>query len=70
MFPETKSGETSGLSENKTNWDHTLSVYCLPHQAVIRKDAETTKLKIVCNASVKETKNGTSLNECYTPGHL
>ena len=36
----------------------------MPHQVVIRKDAETTKLRIVYDASAKEGKNGTSLNDC------
>ena len=43
-------------------------VYYLPHQAVIRKDTETTKLRIVYDVSAKESKNGTSLNDCLYTG--
>ena len=43
-------------------------VHYLPHQAVIRKDAVTTKLRIVYDASLKESKSGTSLNDCLHVG--
>ena len=44
------------------------NVHYLLHQAVIRRDAETTKLRMVYDASSKETKNGTSLNDCLHTG--
>ena len=44
------------------------NVHCLPHHAVIRRDAETTKLRIVYDTSSKETKNGTFLNDCLHMG--
>ena len=43
-------------------------VHYLPHQTVIRKDAETTKLRIVYDASAKEVQNGTSMNDCLHTG--
>jgi hypothetical protein len=45
-------------------------LHYLPHQVVIRKDAETTKIRIVYDASAKESKNGTSLNNCLHTGPI
>ena len=55
---------SSGVIERVTDLEGACKVHYLPHQTVIRKDAETTKLRIVYDASVKEVKNGTSLNDC------
>ena len=43
-------------------------VHYLAHRAVIRELAETTKVRIVFDASCKETKNGVSLNDCLHVG--
>ena len=40
----------------------------MPHHAVIRNDAETTKIRIVFDASSKESRVGTSLNDCLHVG--
>ena len=54
----------SGVIERVAELQGACKVYYLPHQAVIRKDAETAKLRIVYDASAKEGKNGISLNDC------
>jgi hypothetical protein len=42
--------------------------FYLPHKAVIRESAETTKLRIVYDASARENENVPSLNECLETG--
>ena len=44
------------------------NVYYLLHHAVIHRDAETTKLRIVYEISSKEAKNWTSPNDCLHTG--
>ena len=40
----------------------------LPHEAVIRETAASTKLRVVCDASARACDNVPSLNECLNPG--
>ena len=58
----------AGVIERVYQSDEGGKVHYLPHQAVIRKEAETTKLRVVFDASSKEGKRGTSLNDCLHVG--
>ena len=42
--------------------------FYIPHRAVIRENAETTKLRIVYDASARENPSQPSLNDCLHPG--
>ena len=42
----------------------------MPHKAVVREAAETTKLRIVYDASTKSSSKSVSLNECFETGPL
>jgi hypothetical protein len=42
--------------------------FYLPHKGVTRKDAESTKLRVVYDASARENVNQPSLNDCLHPG--
>ena len=42
--------------------------FYIPHKAVIRPDAESTKLRVVYDASAKAHDGAPSLNECLHPG--
>ena len=57
-----------GIVEPVAELEKANKVHYLPHQAVIRKDAVTTKVRIVYDASSKESKIGTSLNDCLHVG--
>ena len=60
--------EHTGIVEPVAELEKANKVHYLPHQAVIRKDAATTKVRIVYDASSKETKTGTLLNDCLRVG--
>ena len=42
--------------------------FCLPHKYVVKEKAETTKLRIVYDASARATTDSPSLNECLNSG--
>ena len=41
--------------------------YYLPHKGVVKQSAETTKLRVVYDASAKESSDKPSLNDCLYP---
>ena len=42
--------------------------FYIPHRAVVRENAETTKLRVVYDASARASDDAPSLNECLHPG--
>ena len=42
--------------------------FYIPHKEIVKKSAETTKLRIVYEASAKESNSQPSLNDCLHPG--
>ena len=57
-----------GIVEQTTDLELAAETHYLPHMAVIREEAETTKVRIVFNATSKDKKQGTSLNDCLHIG--
>ena len=57
-----------GVIETVNGLEPAKKISYLPHMAVVRKDAETTKVRVVFDASCKERKSGTSLNDCLHVG--
>ena len=45
-------------------------VHYLSHHAVVRKDALTTKVRVVMDGSAKVKANAPSLNECFMCDHI
>ena len=45
-------------------------VFYLPHKAVTREEAESTKIRQVCDASARENERSPSLNDCLEPGPI
>ena len=43
-------------------------IHYIPHQAVIREDAESTKMRIVYNCSTRQNTESPSLNDCLEIG--
>ena len=59
---------TSGVIESVTKLERADKVHYIPHLAVVRKEASTTKVRVVYDASAKLGKGGTSLNDCLHVG--
>ena len=57
-----------GIIEEVSELETSAKTSYLPRQAVIRQEAETTKLRIVNDASAQEGKHGISLNDCLHVG--
>lgn len=57
-----------GIVERVPELETAEKIHYLPHHAVIRKDAKTTRLRVVYDASSKEGKRGVSLNDCLHVG--
>ena len=58
----------AGVIERVPELDTAEKVHYLPHQAVIRQDAKTTKVRVVYDASAKDSKSKMSLNDCLHVG--
>ena len=62
IVPET---EDQALEEGKLS---TIRIHYSPHHAVVRRDRETTKVRIVYNGSAENCKDERSLNDCLEVG--
>ena len=58
----------SGIIEKVPELHVAEKVHYLPHTAVVRENAETTKVRIVYDASCKYRKMGIALNDCLHVG--
>ena len=57
-----------GIIEQVSELDEAETIHYLPSQTVVRAEAETTKVRLVFDASCKDRKAGTSLNDCLHVG--
>ena len=60
--------EEAGIIEKVNELPSAEKVYYMPNQIVVRENAETTKVRMVFDASSKSGKRGTSLNDCLHVG--
>ena len=63
-----KEQSDSGVIETVTQLEKADQVHYIPHLAVVRREASTTKVRVVYDASAKLGKEGTSLNDCLHVG--
>ena len=59
---------TEGVIEKAPPVSQPEKEFYIPHKCVIRKSAETTKMRIVYDASARATPNSPSLNDCLYSG--
>ena len=57
-----------GIVSKVSALDTPGKVSYLPHSAVVRENAETTKVRVVYDASCRDKQTGTSLNDCLHVG--
>ena len=57
-----------GVIEKVTDLEPVGKVHYLPHRAVVRENVETTKVRVVYDASSKDRKSGVSLNDYLHKG--
>ena len=58
----------AGVIEKVAELENATRVHYLPHQAVVRKESATTKVRVVYDASSKESKSVAWLNDCLHVG--
>ena len=63
-----KQQEDHGIIKRVAELESYDKVYYLPHHAVVRRDAKTTRVWMVYDASCKDGKRGASLNDCLHVG--
>ena len=59
--------EKSIVEDNPATEGNSAHLHYLPHHAIVRSDKDTTKLRVVCDASAK-TDGKPSLNDCLLVG--
>ena len=57
-----------GIIEQVSEMEPAGKTHYLPHRAVVRENVESTKVRIVYDASCKERTSGVSLNDCLHVG--
>ena len=58
----------SGIIEPVIELEKAEKIHYIPHHAVVRKEAKTTKVRVVYDTSCKESPKGASLNDCLLVG--